>query len=310
MRNQWIIIAALAAAAALTMSGCTGGSDSGTGSSENSTGGSDSESAPVSSGAENSGGGSGSSDGSTGTDNSEPVSENSTDGSSTNAAQQNVSDEQFSVKNEDGGVEIVKYLGEGGEVVIPEQIGGKTVVEIGDGAFRGCAGLTSVTIPGCVEDIGDEAFYNCSELRMVTIYDGVSEIGDRAFGGTALRGIYVPPSIDDIGDGAFSNPSLERVEVDANNRDYCEVDGVLFDKSVTKLYCYPCKIDADSYTVPNSVREIEEYAFLDCTGLKTLDIPDTVMEIERGAFDGCTQLTVNYNKAVYTSNELNRLYND
>lgn len=299
MRKQQLIIAA--AVLALTLSGCgsnTGGSES--------SGGSSGESAPVSSAEENSGDGftAGSSEDSK--DNSESSAPESSDA----PAAQNNADGLYNVKNEDGGVEIVKYLGEGGEVVIPEQIGGKTVVGIGDGAFKGCAGLTSVTIPGCVEDIGDEAFYNCSALRSVTIHDGVREIGDMAFGGTAVRGIYVPPSVDDIGGGAFSNPSLERVEVDENNHDYCEVDGVLFDKNVTKLYCYPCKIDADSYAVPNSVREIEEYAFLGCAGLKTLDIPDSVMEIERGAFDGCTALTVNYNKGIYTSDELNRLYND
>lgn len=301
MRKHRIIIAASAIVLTLALSGC-GGNAGGSESSGGSSGGS----APVSSGEENSG------DGST-ADSSEDSKENSESSapeSSDVPAAQNDADGLYSVKNEDGGVEIVKFLGEGGELVIPEQIGGKTVVEIGDGAFRGCTGLTSVTIPGCVEDIGDEAFFNCTELRMVTLCDGVREIGERAFGGTGLRGIYVPPSVDDIGGGAFNNPSLESVEVDENNRDYCGVDGILFDKKMTKLYCYPCKLIADSYIVPNSVREIEEYAFLDCSGLKTLDIPESVAEIERGAFDGCTELTVNFNNGVYSGGELNRLYND
>lgn len=295
MRKHRIIITALAAVLALTLSGCGGNSDD---ASENSTGGSTNT------------------EKSTGESSTEPQSESIEPESSAPEsnpaapASRNNTDGLYRVKDEDGGMKIVKYLGEGGEVVIPEEIGGKTVVEIGDGAFRSCTGLTSVTIPGCVEDIGDEAFYNCSALRSVTVYDGVRDIGDMAFGGTAVRGIYIPPSVDDIGGGAFNNESLERIEVDENNLDYCEVDGVLYDKYMTKLYCYPCKIIADSYTVPNSVRGIGEYAFLDCTGLKTLELPDSIAEIEYGAFDGCTELTVNYRGRSYTGGELNRLYND
>lgn len=291
MRKHKIIVSALAAVLALTVSGCGGDPD---GSSENVTSGSGSDSVPVSSGTESSVSDSGT----------------STGGVSADTTLRNGSNELYRVKTEDGGVKIVKYLGGGGEVVIPEQIDGKTVVGIGDGAFRSCTGLTSVVIPGCVEDIGDEAFYNCSALRFVTIHDGVRDIGDMAFGGTAVRGIYVPPSVDDIGGGAFNNGSLEQIDVDENNRDFCDADGVLYDKYMTKLYCFPCKIISESYTVPNSVREIGEYAFLDCTGLKTLKLPDTIAEIEFGAFDGCTGLTVNYRGSSYTGGELNRLCDD
>ena len=34
-------------------------------------------------------------------------------------------------------------------------------VEIAPGAFSGCSGLTSVTIPKSVKSIGQSAFYNC-----------------------------------------------------------------------------------------------------------------------------------------------------
>ena len=55
------------------------------------------------------------------------------------------------------------------------------VTSIGDGAFWGCSGLTSVTISGGVTSIGDYAFYNCSGLTSVIIPDSVTEIGSKAF---------------------------------------------------------------------------------------------------------------------------------
>ena len=49
-------------------------------------------------------------------------------------------------ENEDGDVIITKYNGEGRDVVVPNEIDGKTVTEIGNDAFEFNSRLTSVTI--------------------------------------------------------------------------------------------------------------------------------------------------------------------
>ena len=65
-----------------------------------------------------------------------------------------------------------------------------SVTCIGDYAFAGCSGITSVTIPNSVTSIGNYAFYGCRGLTSVTIPNSVTSIGDYAFAGcTSLTSV-------------------------------------------------------------------------------------------------------------------------
>lgn len=67
-------------------------------------------------------------------------------------------------------------------------------------------------------------------------------------------------------------------------------DGVLFSKDGKTLIAYPVQ-KTGNYTIPNSVTEIGDHAFDDCTGLTSVEIPDSVGAIGGGAFDHCSSLT-------------------
>ena len=78
------------------------------------------------------------------------------------------------------------------------------VTKIGDGAFSGCIGLTSISIPRTVTQIGNGAFSGCTNLTSVTIADGVKTIGRLAFNGCEhLESVSLPNSVKEIGPNAF-----------------------------------------------------------------------------------------------------------
>ena len=56
-----------------------------------------------------------------------------------------------------------------------------SVTSIGDGAFRGCSGLTELTLPNSVTSIGDGAFRGCRGLTGLTLPNSVTSIGESAF---------------------------------------------------------------------------------------------------------------------------------
>lgn len=79
-----------------------------------------------------------------------------------------------------------------------------TVTTIGNEAFYGCRGMTSIHIPESVTKIGDQAFFYCTDLKSVEIPNSVVEIQERAFCGCdSLESVVIGNSVKSIGYGAF-----------------------------------------------------------------------------------------------------------
>ncbi len=96
-----------------------------------------------------------------------------------------------------------------GDCTIPKIInfssGTYLVTSIGDEAFQGCTGLTSITIPNSVTSISQSAFSGCTGLTSITIPNSVTSLGSYAFSGcTGLTSITIPNSVTSISQSAFS----------------------------------------------------------------------------------------------------------
>jgi len=177
-------------------------------------------------------------------------------------------------------VTITGYTGTGGVVIISASIAGKPVTAIGDRAFLGSSGLTSVTIPTSVIGIGYAAFVSCTGLTSVMIGNGVTNIGDGAFYQcSGLTSVAIPNSVTSIGNYAFFGCSgLTSV---TNGSGVTSIGDAAF-QDCSSLTSVP---------IPNSVTNIGNNAFKSCTGLTSVAIPDSVTSIGGNAFASCSGLT-------------------
>jgi hypothetical protein len=79
--------------------------------------------------------------------------------------------------------------------------------------------------------------------------------------------------------------------VDTNNPAYVSVDGVVFDANQTTIIAYPGGKLGNPYTIPATVTNIGDQAFLKSHALFDVTIPHSVVSIGKRAFAQCGILT-------------------
>ena len=142
--------------------------------------------------------------------------------------------------------------------------------------------ITDVVIENGVTYIGEVAFGWLPGLKSITIPASVRYIGDGALGGCGMDCAMV------WGDTCVSRPPS--ITVAAKNPHYSFEDGILFNKNKTTLLQYRRDGQQDTYTIPNGVKAIGDWAFASCNGLTSITIPNSVKTIRARAFENCYKL--------------------
>lgn len=128
---------------------------------------------------------------------------------------------------------------------------GDEVETIGDQAFTGCSGLTTLTIGSGLKSIGGWAFSGCSGIMAIDIPDCVTEIGEYAFANCiSLKSITIPDRVTIINEGIFCG----------------------------------CENISGNLVIPHSVEVIGAYAFNGCDSIETVTIGRSIKRIAKGAF--------------------------
>ena len=170
---------------------------------------------------------------------------------------------------------------------------------IGNYAFDGCNYLKEFVIDDDCEIIGASAFGDCSSISELKIPSGVKQIGERAFNGMKIKEITLPASLETLGDAIFRKTKVVAIKVDEDNENFKSVGGVLYSKDGTKLIAYPTGKTDLSFTVPDSVIAISDYAFYQDENLCSITVPDSVTKVGERALD-CNALV--YFEATRASN--------
>ena len=189
------------------------------------------------------------------------------------------------------------------KIIIPDG-----VAEIQDFAFSQCTALEHIFIPASVHHIGKRAFHSGVTLSVenpvyevidniiyqrnpkrlicgtslqpdvVRIPEGTEEIADFSFEDVPIRELYIPASVSLIGRRVFCQ--VQEIHVDEKNPCYTVQDNVLYDKEIkTLLFCAE-----ETAFLPESVKEITDFAFRNVGDIKSIRLPDGVTHVGNFAF--------------------------
>ncbi len=216
-------------------------------------------------------------------------------------------------------ITIAEYLGYGGDVTVPAEIGGFRVATIKDEAFSNCSNIMSISLPEGITSIPNKCFENCISLTQVVLPETVRTIGSNAFYGCKwLENLTIPDSVENIYSYAFCGCSgLTSITIPISTNyhcgngygeyasfegctNVCEIhytkgNGEVMQYTVngSRNYCLPyiARENLTTVTLEEGITEIPE-RFLDgCSSVNTVYLPCSIETISAYAFNQCADLS-------------------
>ncbi len=196
------------------------------------------------------------------------------------------SDFEYTLSSE--GATITRYDGHDTDIVIPAELGGRSVVAIGSDAFNGRHFIRTIRFPKTILGIGNASFAGCNDLQSLELPPQLRHIGFNAFQFcTVLKQVEIPASVTRIGAVCFFGcRNLEAINVHPANIQYASVEGILYDKEVQTLIACPAG-KKGVVEIPDLVTGIQGWSFAGCDMLTRITIPKSVTEIHKDAFRDC-----------------------
>lgn len=159
--------------------------------------------------------------------------------------------------------------------VVPEGL-----TEIGENAIERNEYLTEVVLPSTLKRLHIEAIY-LENLSKITLPESLEQLDVAAIGSNVLKSIHIPANVKIIGVGPFMDcVAVENITVADNNPYYTAVDGVLYTKSMNCLVQYPNAKKNTTFTVPNKVKSLSLWSFLEVPALKELVLQEGLVLVE------------------------------
>ncbi|MBR1442074.1 MAG: leucine-rich repeat domain-containing protein [Firmicutes bacterium] len=214
-------------------------------------------------------------------------------------------DFRYVYDNEVEGIKLLKYIGTGRDIIIPDEIDGQPVRIIGKDFAYKADGIISITVSDSVTEIQDRAFaFSFGEIE--TIGANVEVIGNSAFDHCKIKhDLIIPDSVKIIGESAFATM----------NSDY----GLTLGKGIEiiKKSAFSGAFEnVDEITIPGNVKEIEEQAFF-YNHINKYNLEEGVeyvgslaLNLEYGGYVYLPQSLKNIHKIAITADWFRVIYND
>lgn len=177
---------------------------------------------------------------------------------------------------------LIAYLGDGGDVVIPDN-----VTKIYSYVFAGNENITSVTFSryNLMTSIEADTFLGCTNLSSVTLSENIDNVDRTAFADTewiqnTSTYLYYTDTYNGINRIVLYLGSASEVRIPS---DVTEISANAF-RGVTTM---------TTLIIPDNTKmtAIPANAFKNCTSLQIVTIPEAIKEIGEGAFEGTKWLT-------------------
>lgn len=203
-----------------------------------------------------------------------------------------LSDFEYELTEDMEGVKITEYKGEALHVLIPNEIEGLPVVELGNYSFSSRKKMETIIIPDTVKKIGRYVFNFCDKLKNIRLSKAITSIVEGMFSSCeSLEEFIIPDHIINIESDAFSSTGIISIylpdRITFRSKSF-------FEEYETSTFVFNGCKNLKKVRLPSSITVIGDKMFSRCTSLQNIILPEGLTKIGKSAFADCpfTELTI------------------
>ena len=176
---------------------------------------------------------------------------------------------------------------EGMEMLVGIDFGDAKITNIDNYAFRYCSSLREFTLPKTLENIGRYAFYKCTSLEEIIIPTATEHIGAYAFYGSENCNLYftseyLPMYLDENWDSGLAGYFTGVINV-VTNGDWRYATKTNGNIAIIEYLGDESSIDLSKLDLGGNIDTIGGYAFAN-SSITSITLPDSLVDIQRYAF--------------------------
>ena len=177
-------------------------------------------------------------------------------------------------------------------------------------SMSGWKKISEIYLPSNITRLLDSAFSECSKLTNLHLHDGITQLGCYLIDYTHITSLYIPKTVTSMSHWlGYNCHHITEFDVDDDNPNFKDIDGVLFNKAGTELVEFPKKKTLTStggrYDIPDGVTTVKIYALMGKSFITHVKFPATMEACNSSMSSLVTTITcLGTTPFTFTGNEL------